>query len=329
MSEIPTEFAPKEIVFPTNPIISAQYIKILRPNLPLNLLLPFLDYPNLSFQKSAAYAIYNLTEDKTQLQKQALNSLIQAEESLPFPTEAPNLNIRNTGIIVLCMYLTDQPILISEYMKALYPILLDETQKNAATQAQLLLSTLMKYNSTEFHHFDILSLVRKQFEHHNLRPQFLLSFINTFGIYSIRKFCIEVLSQCIEDFDTNGLQYIKVFIPYLMHFPYEKQLELHKFLTEQCEKRRFDSELFITTAKSFAAIAPTVSLYCGRFMEAAKLSFVNSSVKAILRPLLEPNGPQPPQEVHNIIVLADDEKCDVETLAEPSTVSVGVQYESI
>ena len=272
--------------------------------------------------------LIELYKDRNDLLRKALITLSGEENSLNFKKDAIDEGMQKAGICYLCLKLIDEEIPISLYMKAFTGILLDEKLLAAGQIAQTILAKLINENPEAFHRFNILEIIKKQHQFHNLSVEFLDAFINCFGLYAIRKFVIDIVQPCIDDFNGNGRSYIEIFIPYLIYFPFEKQVLIHKFLTEECEKNRFDNKLFIMTAKSFAAVSPTVSMYCGRFIESSKKSLVYCDVISILRPLLESIGPQPLDKVNTIIVLSEEDKHDVGTTAAPSYESVGVQFES-
>lgn len=286
-----------------------------------------LEVPNEVVRDRAAKCLIDTCSDRGDLLKRALTTLSGDKEQMGFKNEAVDEGMRRAGICHVCLRLVDEEAPVSLYMKALTGILLDQKQLAAAKIAQVILAKLMCENHEAFHGFNILEIVKKQYQFHNLKTEFLDAFMRAFGLFAVRRFAADIIQECIDSFSGNGRCYLETMVPYLVCFPFEKQVIIHKFLTEECEKNRFDGNLFLMAARAFAAVAPSVSMYCGRFLEAAKKSLVHFEVVSILRPLLESIGPHPLDKVNTIIVLSEEDKRSVGTTVAPSYQSVAVQFE--
>lgn len=326
-----TGFSFPDIGIPLNPEIATSLIRVYPPNnleIDMDTLLRFLDFPSYKIRKSAAFAIVNCCSDKEQLYASALAALSKSEtiQPLAFPFPIKNEDIRNAGIFTLCRFLADEEAPLSLILDAVRPTLLSNQYQQSAIEAQLFISTLIFSNPIIFHNIDLIfEFIQIQFDAGYLQPELLSSTMQAYGLYAVKKIGIQLLPKLIEQFDEIGRELIPSIIPFLSCFPRNLQMSLHQFLVEICETKPFDAELIEMTTHSITAIAPTISPYCGKFMEIAKHTVRAGYVATNLKPLLEPNGPPPPHEVNLVIALDEEDKHDIDVQVNPSYESVETQ----
>lgn len=320
-----------EIGLPSN-IEDATYLaQIYSPDcvkISMDILLRYLDYPSNKIRKSAAFAIINCCTDRGKLYISALAALSKSEtiEPLTFPFPIKSEDIRNAGIFTLCRFLLDEEAPTSLILEAVSPTLLSNNWKASSIEAQLFLSTLLLSNPTAFHKYDtIFEFIQVQYDANLLQPEFLSAVMQTYGTWAVKKIGIQLLPKLIDQFDDNGRILIPSIIPFLIIFPRKLQLDLQQFLVDRCKTKPFDADLIEMTTSSITAIAPTVSPFCGEFMEIAKHTIKAGYVATNLKPLLEPNGPPPPHEVNLVIVLDEEDKHDAGVQMTPSYESVETQ----
>lgn len=320
-----------EIGIPSNPEIAISLIQTFPREfveINLNILLHYLDFPSYKIQKSAASAIVNFCQDRKNLYISALAALSKSEimQPLSFPFPVKNEDTRNAGIFILCKFLCNEEAPTSLIMDAIRPTLLSDKYKSSSTEAQLYISELLSANPAVFHRRSvILDFVQAQFNSGYLQPEFLSSVMQCYGLWAVKKIGIQLLPKFIEQFDDIGRELISCIIPYLICFPNNLQMSLHHFLVSKCESKPFDAKLIEMTTDSITAIAPTVSQYCGKFMEIAKHTVRAAYAATNLKPLLEPLGPPPPHEVSLVVFLDEEDKHNVDVQVTPSFQSVEVQ----
>ncbi|OHT08876.1 hypothetical protein TRFO_22459 [Tritrichomonas foetus] len=327
-----------DLGIPSNPEVAVKLLQsytLADSHVKLNTLLKYLDYPSFLIQKSAAASISNCftnPEDRKKLVESALAALAKSETISPltFPFQMKDEETRNTGLLILCQFFADSDVSIKLLLEATVPFLTTNSQPSASIKALELLSMFMREHPTAFHPYgnQIKDIVMTQFENEKLKPEFLKCAIETLGIWVVKKVGIEIIPKIMDRFGGEDPFILSHFIPYLAYLPTSIQMTVHQSLVDACEKKKFDSQLFTMTTEAILALAPIVSPHCGRFINIAKETHFSAEVLANLKPLLEPNGPPPPHEVNQVVIVDEEDKRTAEVQVNPSVESIGIQKDT-
>jgi hypothetical protein len=312
---------------PLNPLIAAPYLTAL--NVPIHLnLTPFwglIEFPNVKIQRLIGRIISCQIPDRQILAEQIFAALSKRETVLFDEFPIRNEDLRFAGLIEMLHSLFDLELSASGYFEALKLILISQKYPQAAIAAQFLFARIL---GPEFHPFDIVGIAEKQAEWQRLEPCFAEAVLRVFGLSAVRRLALKYLPRFIESFDERrGRPLIKEVLPYLRYFPAHVQFELHEFLVGECEKKRFDSELFEMTANAMRESAPAVSPSLGKFLEIARKSLRWAYVYAVVRPLLAPMGPPQRQTLSGMVILPEESKVTVGVQEKPIRTEEEVQTE--
>jgi hypothetical protein len=256
------------------------------------------------------------------LVREVLAALMKSETALFAGIPCTNEDLRFAGMIGMLHSMCDVEVSAVGYFGALAAVLRSEGLPMAGVAAQLLFARIL---GPAFHGLDVIGLAQLQADRGCLQAPFAEAVLRVFGIAAVRRLVVKYLRQFMETFDDGGRPVVAVVVPYLRFCPVHTQIELHAFLVGQCERRRFDSELFELTAAAIRESAPAVSPSLGRFLEISRKSVTRAAVLAALRPLLVPAGPPPQQQLSGMLVLPDELKTTAESQMTPECRAEAVQ----
>ena len=306
---------------PSNPQYAAHVIGLIANNdIIVERFDSLIGFSDWKVQKSLAASIARTCSDPKAL-------LVSKLSDIPNETDYN----KRRGLILLCHSLIDEEVPIQNYTDVFLPLLHEKgtclSDNSCIYEAQLLLADLLYANPTSFHPFieDFVGIANTQFEANNLVPVFLKSILYAFGYSMVHFLSQTVLSKALSDPLTKYRSIVDAFVPYIV-FLDEKGTDI--FLDQlvlHCNDSRFDVGFFEMTARAFAAAAPLIPSSFGRYMAIIEKHPKVAQFHGILRPLLEPKCPPPPQKLSSTTIVLEEDKRDVEVQVIPMRSDGGAQ----
>ena len=296
---------------PNNPQYASAIINLIaNDNIIVERFDNFLGFPDLNVQKALAASIARTCKDPEAL-------LLSKLEDIPNET---NYNKRR-GLILLCHSLIDNEIPIHFYIDSLMPIL-DEigtcsSHLSCIYEAQLLLADLLFNNPSTFHQINFVDVTVKQFEADNLAPEFLRALLFAFGYKLLDVFAQPILATALTDPVSKYRPIIDAFIPYITFLDEKALNTFFEKMVMICNESRFDFNFLEMTARAFASVAPLVPSPFGTYMAIIEKNPKAAHFYGILRPVLEPRCPPPPQKVSTTTFVLEEDKREIATQAIP------------